>query len=921
MGTRRNNTWETMDRLQFSTAEEGGAISRLFRIAAAVFLACASFAVLLSQLGLSYSFSGAFSGSPVGGLVSAWNAICERFGSSRFILLPKYEGGSAYGLFLTIVLLCFVALAIALVKSRILASLLVFLLPELLLFLILGAHVDSLLLLLYLSAVLLAYLVMRTDAGALSGAALIGAAAICACLIALLLGGRLTKRPDAIEAFREKAGAGIARAYFGEDPLGHGEKGLAERVEEEGTAMTIQMERPSSIYLKGFVGTSFDGKSWERLSNEAAYEAEDLMRALEANGFSGATELSMAESLALSEAEAEAVSIEVKDADRRRAYVPYDLTDAGDLGDASCMAGDLFSAGTGRLSRYRYEALCSESANWPRIASALFAGDREAEETGAYLEKESHFNHFVYSHYTVLRGADRRLIAAEFGELPQAEAHIDYRAAIEEVRSYLEEQFVYTETPGGAKGEGLTEFFSGRKGYDVHFATLSTLLFRYLGIPARYVEGYLVTPEDAEAMRANEAYEIGMDAAHAWTEIYLDGVGFVPIEVSPPYADVMEQPDLTIGIESEGRFGEAEYLQSEEEGGAEEATEEQMPTPGISKQFRVIAIILLAAFLGICAILLLRMLLSVIMRTARRRRIFAKAPAKEAVAAMYAYMSEKNLPVTEQARALGNRAAYSKEELGEEARDQMRAYLKESRREGRQTKKHGLRVPAAAQLLALVLVAALASACGKGAALRLPEDLQKMRELAAEEVLAGAPQAKVAPIGGEWAFVGLADSGVKLPDTYEQQYMDDLRAALKIGRGALPEGVPTDYARACLALAAAGADPREVDGVDLTLALDDYASVTEQGINAAAYALIAANACGIRLDSEDAYLKYLPQALEEGGYYEMSDMSDFVSMTLEALAPYQGNEEVDRAIARGLAALSEAQKEDGSLGNCEATAY
>lgn len=46
------------------------------------------------------------------------------------------------------------------------------------------------------------------------------------------------------------------------------------------------------------------------------------------------------------------------------------------------------------------------------------------------------------------------------------------------------------------------------KGYDVQFATAATLMFRYYGIPARYAEGYLLTPEDAEKMKAGEGYDL-----------------------------------------------------------------------------------------------------------------------------------------------------------------------------------------------------------------------------------------------------------------------------------------------------------------------------------------------------------------------------------------------------------------------------
>lgn len=96
-----------------------------------------------------------------------------------------------------------------------------------------------------------------------------------------------------------------------------------------------------------------------------------------------------------------------------------------------------------------------------------------------------------------------------------------------------------------------------KKGYCVHFASAATLMFRYMGIPARYVEGYVYDYSDSEHLtvlndvnRADyyDGYsEIGdipvitaslTDAdAHAWVEIYTDEYGWVPVELTPPSSD------------------------------------------------------------------------------------------------------------------------------------------------------------------------------------------------------------------------------------------------------------------------------------------------------------------------------------------------------------------------------------------------
>ena len=83
------------------------------------------------------------------------------------------------------------------------------------------------------------------------------------------------------------------------------------------------------------------------------------------------------------------------------------------------------------------------------------------------------------------------------------------------VRSTLEEHASYTKTPGSTpRGNDYVEYFlyENKQGVCTHFASAAVLLFRLYGIPARYVEGYLV--RDLES--GNGAQAIMDEAAHAW---------------------------------------------------------------------------------------------------------------------------------------------------------------------------------------------------------------------------------------------------------------------------------------------------------------------------------------------------------------------------------------------------------------------
>ena len=93
----------------------------------------------------------------------------------------------------------------------------------------------------------------------------------------------------------------------------------------------------------------------------------------------------------------------------------------------------------------------------------------------------------------------------------------------------LETLAVYDlDVPAMEAGEDFAaHFLSEGRGYCVHFATTAALLLRMNGVPARYVSGYTadITPGEATAVPDY--------AAHAWVEIYLDGYGWYPVEVTP----------------------------------------------------------------------------------------------------------------------------------------------------------------------------------------------------------------------------------------------------------------------------------------------------------------------------------------------------------------------------------------------------
>lgn len=115
---------------------------------------------------------------------------------------------------------------------------------------------------------------------------------------------------------------------------------------------------------------------------------------------------------------------------------------------------------------------------------------------------------------------------------------------ISEVIAYLNQNTEYSLSPGLVpKGKDYVEYFlfENHKGYCAHYASAATLMLRANGVPARYVEGYIVTQEDTnqalyEKTESEKTVDIKDTNAHAWVEVYFDTLGWLPIEVTKGYS-------------------------------------------------------------------------------------------------------------------------------------------------------------------------------------------------------------------------------------------------------------------------------------------------------------------------------------------------------------------------------------------------
>lgn len=87
-------------------------------------------------------------------------------------------------------------------------------------------------------------------------------------------------------------------------------------------------------------------------------------------------------------------------------------------------------------------------------------------------------------------------------------------------------------------GSNVIDDFFGRqrKGYCTHFASAGVMMLRMAGIPARYVTGYVIWPDDFKADSASDGYRADVTGyrGHAWVEVYNASQGiWVPVDMTP----------------------------------------------------------------------------------------------------------------------------------------------------------------------------------------------------------------------------------------------------------------------------------------------------------------------------------------------------------------------------------------------------
>lgn len=303
--------------------------------------------------------------------------------------------------------------------------------------------------------------------------------------------------------------------------------------QSDAVMLQVQAQQEKSLYLRAFVGGTYRDGSWQPLA-DAAYGGDHagMLRWLYARGFDPLTQTAQYYSLCEDAPESNTLAVSVKTAERDYYYVPGSLVKAGQNA-RRCQDEAFFSRGlTGQASYTVQETSDQRPAELTVAADWLSAPDTE--DRAAYCENEAVYRNFVYDTYTVLDEQTNDLMQSLFWADYETDSDGIY-SAITQVRKVLREEVSYTQTAVQTPEDVDPMLYMLRRahaGNAMLYATVTVQALRAHGIPARYVEGYYLP---ASRLSGQGTAELTGKDAHAWAEVYFDGIGWMPLDTTPGY--------------------------------------------------------------------------------------------------------------------------------------------------------------------------------------------------------------------------------------------------------------------------------------------------------------------------------------------------------------------------------------------------
>lgn len=170
-------------------------------------------------------------------------------------------------------------------------------------------------------------------------------------------------------------------------------------------------------------------------------------------------------------------------------------------------------------------------------------------------------------------GIDSRVYALAAQVTASAENDFDRAAAL---CAYLQNHFAYTLSQSvPPSGQDFVSWFllEEQRGYCTSFASAMAVMARAIGLPSRYVEGYVAEP-DADGLA-----RVTQKNAHAWVEVYFSGFGWLPFDPTPGLGEAARDPEPPDGSQPPP---EDDSQDGNEPDGGPQDTPDETPTPSPS---------------------------------------------------------------------------------------------------------------------------------------------------------------------------------------------------------------------------------------------------------------------------------------------------------------------------------------------------
>ncbi|NCB91536.1 MAG: transglutaminase domain-containing protein [Clostridia bacterium] len=407
-----------------------------------------------------------------------------------------------------------------------------------------------------------------------------------------------------VEDLKEELKSGVEKLRYGEDTLPAGNMTQAYNMtgSEDEETLRITVDKANEMYLRGFVGGDFDGDKWKELSYED-YTNEELSmcRWLEDQGFVSGFQYRnyLAYTGEAQNDETSHVTVENVGADRRYVYLPYEV-DQVQSGQASSNRDyQMKSKGFLGARSYSFDEYSVIQPAETLVQNELDHTIQGAEE---YDQKEKIYLTYVYDNYLNITDEQKEKIQQLFfseGDWSNASLY----QVTEQIRIILQQLTTYTDTPekfnGGA--DFLSWFLEDKKtGNSAYYATVGVMAYRAAGIPARYVEGYHLSASDTEGYEDAGQAEISLSQAnaHSWTEVYMDGIGWLPVEIVPGFyfaeyttQQVVGSPETSVNIVNQT---DEEQLEGSTADSLDPIEDEKKDEPSVpEKIIRILGIVML----------------------------------------------------------------------------------------------------------------------------------------------------------------------------------------------------------------------------------------------------------------------------------------------------------------------------------------